>query len=66
MVPSYQAIYDLSDLDVSLFMAYSEVSGHFKSPNLTEMLARGERVRLNPSARTAAHTLTLAPAPDSE
>ena len=71
MVPSYQAIYDLSDLsdlDVSLFMAYSGVSGHFKSPyyNLTEMWARGERVRLNPSARTAAHTLTLAPAPDSE
>ncbi len=39
-------------------------SGHFKSPyynNLTGMWAAGERVRLDPATREAAHTLVLAP-----
>ena len=66
---AYQGIYDLSNLEGSLFMTGGGSSGHFKSPyynNLTEMWVRGERVRLDPSARTAAYTLTLAPAPDSE
>ncbi len=46
---SYQAIYDLADLDGSEFMAIGGSSGHFRSPfynNLTEHWAAGERIRI--------------------
>jgi penicillin amidase len=62
---AYQGIYDLSDLDASLFMTGSGPSGHFKSPyynNLTELWVRGERIELNPERSDAAFTLTLEPA----
>jgi penicillin amidase len=61
---SYQGIYDLADLDASLFMTGGGASGHFRSPyynNLTAKWARGERIRLHPDARVPAHTLTLEP-----
>jgi penicillin amidase len=61
---SYQGIYDLADLDASLFMTGGGASGHLRSPyynNLTAKWARGERIRLHPDARVPAHTLTLEP-----
>jgi len=68
-VPSFQAIYDLSDLDASLFMAYSGVSGHFKSPyydNLTPHWVRGERFKLNPDEVEEQYRLILQPGIDQE
>ena len=59
---AYQGIYDLSNLDSSLFMTGGGSSGHFKSPyydNLTEMWVRGERIKLHPGQRNAAYTLTI-------
>ncbi len=44
---SYQAVYDLSDPDASLYMLSGGASGHFRSPwydNLLESWARGERI----------------------
>jgi penicillin G amidase len=46
---SYQAVYDLSDLDASLYMLSGGASGHFRSPwydNLLEPWARGERITI--------------------
>jgi penicillin amidase len=63
-VPSFQAIYDLSDLDASLFMAHSGISGHFKSPyydNLTKMWVRGDRITLNPEQIEEQYRLVLQP-----
>jgi penicillin amidase len=62
--PAYQGIYDLADLDASLFMTGGGTSGHFRSPfynNLTDLWSRGERVRLSADTRTPTHTFTLAP-----
>lgn len=46
---SYQAIYDLSDLEASEFMISGGESGHFRSPfynNLTAGWIAGERIRI--------------------
>ena len=61
---SYQGIYDLGDLDESLFMTFGGTSGHYKSPfynNLTERWAQGERLRLSRANLSAAATLALVP-----
>ncbi|MCG2589896.1 penicillin acylase family protein [Rhodohalobacter sulfatireducens] len=61
---AYQGIYDLSNLDSSLFMTGGGSSGHFKSPyynNFTEMWVRGERIKLNPEEREEQYTLILQP-----
>lgn len=61
---SYQAIYDLSDLDASLFMTGGGSSGHFKSPyydNLTDDWIAGERIELSPSNVSPSATMTLVP-----
>ena len=61
---SYQAIYDLSDLDSSLFMTGGGSSGHFKSPyynNLTDDWIAGERIELSPANVSPIATLTLVP-----
>jgi penicillin amidase len=63
--PAYQGIYDLADLDASLFMTGGGTSGHFRSPyynNLTALWARGDRVRLTPESLVPAYTLVLTPA----
>jgi penicillin amidase len=68
-VPSFQAIYDLSDLDASLFMAHSGISGHFKSTyydNLTKMWVRGERIKLNPDEVDEQYRLILQPGINQE
>jgi penicillin amidase len=60
----YRAIYDLSDLDSSLFMTAGGSSGHFKSPyydNLTDDWAAGERIELSPGKVSPIATLTLIP-----
>jgi penicillin amidase len=62
--PSYQAIYDLSDLDSSLFMILGGSSGHFRSPyydNLTDDWIAGERIELSPANVSPIATLTLVP-----
>ncbi len=61
---SYQAIYDLSDLNSSVFMTAGGSSGHFKSPyynNLTDDWAAGERIELKPDKLLPVATLTLNP-----
>jgi len=61
---SYHAIYDLSDLDSSLFMIPGGSSGHFKSPyydNLTDDWIAGERIELSPANVSPIATLTLIP-----
>lgn len=63
---SYQAIYDLSDLEASEFMMSGGQSGHFKSPfynNLTAGWIEGERIRLpsDPARVRDIATLTLTP-----
>lgn len=61
---SYNAIYDLSDLDSSLFMTAGGSSGHFKSPyynNLTGDWIAGERIELSPTKVSPIATLTLIP-----
>ena len=66
-VPIYQAIYDLADLDASLFMVYGGASGHFRSPfydNLVERWVDGERFTLPSDGITPLATLTLQPSPD--
>jgi penicillin amidase len=66
-VPTFQAIYDLGDLDASLFMASGGASGHFNSPfydNLTARWVRGERFTLPGTGVTALATLSLQPAPN--
>ncbi len=63
-VSSYNAIYDLSDLDASLFMAGGGSSGHFKSPyynNLTDDWIAGERIKLSPTNVSPVATLALVP-----
>jgi penicillin amidase len=65
-VPLYQAIYDLADLEASLFMAYGGASGHFASPfydNLVERWVDGERFTLPSEDITPLATLTLQPGP---
>ena len=60
----FRAIYDLSDLDSSLFMTLGGSSGHFKSPyynNLTDDWIAGERIELSPSKVSPIATLTLIP-----
>ena len=60
----YQAIYDLSNLDSSLFMSAGGSSGHFKSPyydNLTDDWVAGERIELSPGKVSPIATLTLIP-----
>ncbi len=60
----YQGIYDLSDLDASLFMAPGGPSGHVGSDyynNLTPLWIAGERMRLDPDEIGPIATLTLAP-----
>ena len=59
---SYRAIYDLSDLDSSLFMTGGGSSGHFKSPyydNLTDDWIAGERFKLSPDKVSPIATMTL-------
>ena len=61
---SYQGIYDLADLDESLFMTFGGTSGHYKSPfynNLTERWANGERLSLSRENLSAFATLSLVP-----
>jgi len=61
---SFQSIYDLSDLDSSLFMTGGGSSGHFKSPyydNLTDDWVAGERIELSPARVSPIATLTLIP-----
>jgi len=61
---TYHAIYDLSDLDSSLFMIGGGSSGHFKSPyydNLTDDWVAGKRIELSPTNVSPIATLTLVP-----
>ena len=61
---SFQAIYDLSDLESSLFMTLGGSSGHFKSPyydNLTDGWISGERIELSPGNVSPIATLSLMP-----
>ena len=61
-VSSYQGVYDLADLDESLFMTFGGSSGHYKSPyynNLTESWVKGQRLRLSRENLSAAATLVL-------
>jgi len=61
---TYRAIYDLSDLDSSLFITGGGSSGHFKSPyydNLTDDWIAGERIELSPAKVSPIATLTLIP-----
>jgi acyl-homoserine lactone acylase PvdQ len=63
-VPLYQAIYDLADLDASLFMMYGGSSGHFRSPfydNLVERWVNGERLTLPSDGIAPLATLRLQP-----
>ena len=63
-ISSYQAIYDLSNLDGSLFMTGGGPSGHFKSPyynNLTDDWIGGERIELSPGKVSPIATLSLMP-----
>ena len=61
---SYHAIYDLSDLDSSLFMTGGGSSGHFKSlyyDNLTDDWIAGDRIKLSPTKVLPIASLTLIP-----
>src|SRR4029078_5737141 len=63
---SLRAIYDLADLDRSLFMQSTGQSGNVLSPwysNLPEAWARGEYITIPPARDkiAAAHKLTLTP-----
>lgn len=61
---SYQGIYDLSDLDASLFMTAGGASGHYASPyynNLTADWIEGGRFRLDPAGLVPTASLTLTP-----
>lgn len=67
---SFQAIYDLSDLDASLFGMAGGQSGHWRSPfydNLTDRWVRGERFRIetDPKSIEAEAELTLRPKTDA-
>ncbi|HST01335.1 MAG TPA: penicillin acylase family protein, partial [Usitatibacter sp.] len=62
--PSLRAIYDLADLDRSLFMQSTGQSGNVMSPwysNLAERWARVEYIRIPVHGVEAAHRLTLRP-----
>jgi penicillin amidase len=61
---SYQGVYDLSDLDASLFMGAGGPSGHVGSDfynNLTPLWVAGERMRLDPDEIEPMATLRLVP-----
>jgi acyl-homoserine lactone acylase PvdQ len=61
----YQAVYDLSDLDASVFIVPGGSSGHFRSPfydNLSAGWIAGERIRLFPGQISPIATLRLSPA----
>ena len=63
-ISGYRAVYDLSDLDSSLFMTLGGSSGHFKSPyydNLTDDWIAGEQIELSPGKVSPIATLTLIP-----
>ncbi|MDJ0653358.1 MAG: penicillin acylase family protein [Xanthomonadales bacterium] len=62
--PSFQAIYDLSDLDGSLFMMSGGASGHAGSPHyndMTELWLAGERITLQPDSARSENVLVLKP-----
>jgi len=64
--PSLRAIYDLSDLDRSLFIQSTGESGNFLSPWYANFAERWAKVRYitiptRPASITAAHTLMLEP-----
>jgi len=64
--PSLRAIYDLSDLDRSLFIESTGESGNFLSPWYANFAERWAKVRYieiptRAASITAAHTLTLEP-----
>jgi penicillin amidase len=64
--PSLRAIYDLADLDRSLFIQSTGESGNFLSPWYANFAERWAKVRYiaiptRPAAIEAAHTLTLVP-----
>ena len=61
---SFQAVYDLRDLNASLFMTTGGSSGHFASPfynNPTEAWVAGERIQLSPESMEPIATLRLLP-----
>lgn len=61
---SYQGIYDLSDLENSLFMVAGGTSGHFKSPHyndLTERWVKGERMTLDGDVESSIAVLRISP-----
>lgn len=61
---TFQAVYDLSDLDASVFMTMGGPSGHFASPfynNRTEAWVDGDRIRLSPESLEPMATLRLTP-----
>jgi len=64
--PSLRAVYDLSDLDRSLFIQSTGESGNFLSPWYANFAERWAKVRYitiptQPAAIKAVHTLTLEP-----
>lgn len=64
--PSLRAIYDLSDLDRSVFIQSTGESGNFLSPWYANFAERWAKVRYitiptAPASIAAAHTLTLQP-----
>ena len=60
----YRGVYDLADLDRSLFMAAPGQSGHFLSPHFTDLAERwrdGKTISLGPEPAQAAETIHLIP-----
>ena len=67
-VSSLQLIFDLADLDASLYMMSTGQSGHYRSPHYDDFLPRfaaGERftIRTRRDALSEAHRLLLSPTP---
>jgi penicillin G amidase len=63
---SYRGVYDLSDLDQSLFVMTPGQSGHPLSPHARDFLARwrdGATIRLGPTTSSTTATIHLMPLP---